>query len=164
MRLDTTFEAAQAPEGNGKYEVIPEGWYEAVIKNAELKNSKSGGQYINIRFDVIGEKYAGRVVFGTITIRNNNPIAEGIGKKQFGQLLLAIGIDECDDTDILLNHKLKVYISIQKSEQYGDKNEVRKYMALTTAPVLAAIPKVEAAPVGSEPLSGSIPPWKKKTA
>ena len=62
----------------GSFDPIPVGWYAASVVDAVLKDSKSGGQYINVRYDILGPTNAGRVVFGMITIRNANVKAEEI--------------------------------------------------------------------------------------
>ena len=74
------------PVGAG-FDPIPAGWYTVKIVEAKLKDTKSGtGQYIAVRYDVLGPQYQGRVVFGNINIKNQNPQAEEIGRQQLGDL------------------------------------------------------------------------------
>jgi hypothetical protein len=154
--LDQTFEADAMPVSDKSYEPLPAGWYTASITAAELKNTKAGtGQYIAIRYDIIGPTHQGRIVFGNLNIRNPNATAEGIGRQQLGEIMRAIGIAKVQDTDELIGGQLSIKIAIKVSEQYGDQNEVKGFKAIagSTPP----------APVAKAAASGkAAPPWQKK--
>jgi len=154
--LDQTFEADAMPVSEKSYEPLPAGWYTASITAAELKNTKAGtGQYIAIRYDIIGPTHQGRIVFGNLNIRNPNATAEGIGRQQLGEIMRAIGIAKVADTDELIGGQLSIKIAIKVSEQYGDQNEVKAFKAIagSTPP----------APVAKAAASGkAAPPWQKK--
>jgi hypothetical protein len=153
MRLDTPFDVASLPKSDKSYDLIPDGWYPASVKNAEIKQTKSGGQMIALRYDIMGDKHAGRVVFGNINIRNANPEAERIGHEQLGEMVRAIGITgKVHDTDQLIGGQLLIKVGTRKSEQYGDSNEVKGFKALNNTPV----PSVSTAPA---PSGGAVPPW-----
>ena len=154
--LDQTFEADAMPVSEKSYEPLPAGWYTASITAAELKNTKAGtGQYIAIRYDIIGPTHQGRIVFGNLNIRNPNPKAEEIGRQQLGEVMRAIGIAKVQDTDELIGGQLSIKVDIRSSEQYGDQNEVKGFKAIagSTPP----------APVAKAAASGkAAPPWQKK--
>jgi hypothetical protein len=154
--LDQTFEADAMPVSDKSYEPLPAGWYTASITGAELKNTKAGtGQYIAIRYDIIGPTHQGRIVFGNLNIRNPNPKAEEIGRQQLGEVMRAIGIAKVQDTDELIGGQLSIKVDIRSSEQYGDQNEVKGFKAIagSTPP----------APVAKAAASGkAAPPWQKK--
>jgi hypothetical protein len=154
--LDQTFEADAMPVSDKSYEPLPAGWYTASITAAELKNTKAGtGQYIAIRYDIIGPSHQGRIVFGNLNIRNPNPKAEEIGRQQLGEVMRAIGIAKVADTDELIGGQLSIKVDIRSSEQYGDQNEVKGFKAIagSTPP----------APVAKAAASGkAAPPWQKK--
>jgi hypothetical protein len=154
--LDQTFEADAMPVSEKSYEPLPAGWYTASITAAELKNTKAGtGQYIAIRYDIIGPTHQGRIVFGNLNIRNPNATAEGIGRQQLGEIMRAIGIAKVQDTDELIGGQLSIKIAIKVSEHYGDQNEVKGFKAIagSTPP----------APVAKAAASGkAAPPWQKK--
>ena len=154
--LDQTFSADDMPVSEKSYEPLPSGWYTASITAAELKNTKAGtGQYIAIRYDIIGPTHQGRIVFGNLNIRNPNATAEGIGRQQLGEIMRAIGIAKVADTDELIGGQLSIKIAIKVSEQYGDQNEVKGFKAIagSTPPAPAA----KAAASGK-----AAPPWQKK--
>ena len=152
--LGYTINAADLPADESTVEPVPAGWYSATCTEAEVKDTKAGtGRYIKMRFDITGPTHQGRVVFTNINIQNPNPKAEEIGHQQLGQLMKAGGLTSLSDTDQLIGVQCQVKLSIRKSEEYGDQNEVKAYKALTGSPAPAAAPPQAAA-------SGK-PPWAK---
>lgn len=150
MRLDEVFTIDSVPASTNNYDALPAGLYEATIANAEIKDSKSGGKYINVRYDITGPSHAGRVVFGMITIANANPKAEEVGRQQLGDLIRAIGLDKLADTDQLIGGQLIIKLDVETSETYGEQNRVRGFRTATK---------------GSKPAAAATtntPPWAKK--
>jgi len=143
--LSETIEVGSLPQGSGSYDPLPAGWYLAAITMADLMNTKSGtGQYIKVRYDIIGPSHQGRVVFGNLNIRNQSAKAEEIGRQQLGELMRAIGLARLSDTDALVGHELSIKLDVRNDPQYGASNEVKAYKAAGTA---GSPP----APVGSSP-------------
>lgn len=156
-QLGETINAAELPEGQN-FEPIPAGWYSVTITGAEVKDTKAGtGQYIAVRYDVTGPTHEGRVIFGNLNIRNPNPKAEEIGRQQLGDLMRAIGLASVTDTDQLIGGRCQIKVAIQKSDEYGDRNDVKGYKADGSAPPVAAAPASAAAPT-----SAAAPPWAKR--
>lgn len=156
--LDTTFNATDLPESQstGEFLPLPEGWYDATINGAELKTTKAGnGQYIAVQYSIIGPTHQGRVVFGNLNIRNPNVKAEEIGRQQLGEIMRAINLASVSDTDQLIGGSLSIKLSIRKSEQYGDSNDVTRFKALSGG--VPVMPKKET----SAP-SDKSPPWAAK--
>ena len=152
-RLDEEISLLSIPkkENAGSYEPLPDGWYDVTIGGCEIKETKAGtGKYLHVRYDVTGPSHAGRVVFGNLNIRNQNPKAEEIGRQQLGELMDSVGIGKLSDTDQLIGNRLKVKLSTRRSEQYGDSNEVRGWKAADGIKPSAAAPAAAAKP-----------PWKR---
>lgn len=156
-QLGETFNTADLPEGQN-FEPIPAGWYSVTVTGAEVKETKAGtGQYIAVRYDVTGPTHEGRVIFGNLNIRNPNPKAEEIGRQQLGDLMRAIGLAQVTDTDQLIGGRLQIKVTIQKSEEYGDRNDVKGYKADGSAP-----PNVVTQAKTEAPTTAAAPPWAKK--
>ena len=157
--LGETFEVSSLPQGNtGNFDPLPPGWYSATMSAAEIKNTKTGtGQYIALRYDITGPTHPGRVVFGNLNIRNASPKAEEIGRQQLGDICRAIGLARVGDTDQLIGNSLMIKLDIEKSEQYGDKNQVKGFKPIAGG----APPRVvtAAAPAAA---TKAAPPWAKK--
>jgi len=164
--LNQTFNQQDMPKGTGgNYEPLPAGWYSASITAAEIKPTKAGtGEYISVRYDIIGPSHEGRVVFGTFNIRNASPKAEEIGQQQLGELMAAINLPQLSDTDQLIGSNLQIKLAIERSEQYGDKNQVKAYKSVSgTMPSSGASSMPKSAPPLSAPAAkSSSPPWAKK--
>lgn len=152
---------ADLPQGNtGDFSPLPGGWYTATVAGAELKQTKAGtGSYISVRYDITGPTHQGRVVFGNLNISNPNPKAEEIGRQQLGDLMRAIGLDTVQDTDQLIGGQCQIKLTVRKSEEYGDSNEVRSWKAVEGS----KMPSPGSAPTTAPQVSaGSAPPWAKK--
>lgn len=157
MKLETTFNVADLPQGNtGDFQPLPAGWYTATIAGAEVKQTKAGtGQYISVRYDITGPTHEGRVVFGNLNLRNPNPKAEEIGRQQLGDLMRAIGLAQVSDTDQLIGGRCQIKLAIRKSEEYGDSNDIKAWKAAAGGSVPAP-----AAPTAASASDGR-PPWAK---
>jgi len=157
--LGEIFDVEFLPQGKTSFDPIPPGWYTVTIASAEVKATKNGsGQYIALRYDVTGPTHQGRVVFGNLNIRNNSPKAEEIGRQQLGDICRAIGLAKVGDTDQLVGHGLSIKVDIEKSEQYGDKNQVKGFKPIAGgAPPRAAM---VAAPAAAP--AKAAPPWAKR--
>ena len=159
--LGEVFDVEFLPQGKTSFDPIPPGWYTVTIASAEVKATKNGtGQYIAIRYDVTGPTHQGRVIFGNLNIRNASPKAEEIGRQQLGELCRAIGLAKVGDTDQLVGHGLSIKVDIEKSEQYGDKNQVRGFKPVAggapSVPVRSSVQNAPAAP------TKAAPPWAKR--
>jgi len=160
--LGQAFNANDIPQSESNFEPIPAGWYEVSINSAELKQTKAGtGEYIAIRYDVLGPAHQGRVIFGNLNIRNPNPKAQDIGIQQLGEIMRAIGLPSVEDTDQLIGGHLEVKVKIREaSGGYDASNDVSGFKAVKGGAVPMAskkAPQSEAAPVAA-----GTPPWAKK--
>jgi hypothetical protein len=156
--LGETFDVEFLPQGKTSFDPIPPGWYSVTIAAADLKATKTGtGQYIAVRYDVTGPSHQGRVVFGNLNIKNQSPKAEEIGRQQLREILEATGIPKVSDTDQLIGHSLQIKVDIEKSEQYGDKNQVKGFKGIEGG----APPRLAAA-VAAPAMAKAAPPWAKK--
>ena len=144
-----------ASENTGSFEPLPEGWYTARIDGAELKPTKAGtGEYISVAYTIEGPSHVGRKVWGNLNIRNPNPQAERIGREQLSKLAAAIGLRAMpEDTDQLIGFNCMIKVSIRRSEQYGDGNEVKDWKAVSGG---SAAPQ----PTAQAPASNAAP-WAR---
>jgi hypothetical protein len=143
---------------DGGYEPLPAGWYNAHITQAEARPTKDGtGQYIKIRYDILGPTHVGRVVFANVNIRNKSAEAERIGRAQLGDLMRACGIKQLLQADQLVGGTPEIQVTVRPArDQYPASNEVKAIRAAGgAAPSLPA-----AAPAASKPRAAA--PWGMK--
>ena len=181
--LGQEYRVEDLPE-SGSYDLIPAGWYQAQINSADLKPTKSGdGQYLSIRFDILGPSHQGRVTWGNVNLKNASAQAEEIGRRQLGEILRSIGKSVIRDSDELIGGQLQIKVGVQhdKNGQYEDRNDIKGYKALdgmtfleaggqapaaangSGFPVKGAVTKAPAATaVGAGAAKGPTPPWMRK--
>lgn len=144
------------------FDPIPDGWYTVSIAQADLTDTKAGtGKYIKMRLDVTGPSHQGRVIFCNLNIRNPNPKAEEIGRKQLDSVMRSIGLSGVQDTDQLIGGVMAVKVTTKHDEQYGDSNEVKGFKSVngSSAPTPSTMPKPSSTPQAPAAVS---PPWAKK--
>lgn len=162
-KLHMNFNVNELPVSESNFEPLPAGWYIASITQADVAPTKSGGQMIKLRWDILGPTHQGRVVFGNINIQNANPEAQRIGLEQLNQLLTAAGIVDLDDTDQLISVTVQIKLSVKESEYQGEKqvrNEIKGYKAIESSASSAILNVMAKAPAAAS--AGSTPPWLKK--
>ncbi len=164
-----TDELLGGDEPQTEYGPIPEGWYTAVITDAVLKETRSGtGHYIKLSWKIEGPKSAGRLVWQNLNVRNDNPKAEEIGRRQLGEVSRAIGLAKISDSDQLIGGRCEIKIVIRNDETYGSSNEIKGVRAVSgsmpPAPAAyyanAASPPPAAAPAPAKPAAPKAP-WDK---
>ena len=162
--LDTPFDVNELPESDGNYDLVPAGWYNAIINKAEIKNTKAGtGQYIAIRYDITGPSHQGRVVFGQLNIKNPNSQAEEIGRKQLGEVMRSIGLARVTDTDQLIGGNLQIKVGIKEADgQYEASNQIKGYKAINGSQPPMPAQSQPSPTATSTPAASSAPPWAKK--
>ena len=164
--LGETLSTESLPVSDRSYDLIPEGWYNATITKAELNNTKAGtGQKIDMRYDITGPTQQGRVVFGTVNVRNPSQKAEEIGRQQLGEIMRAVGLAKIQDTDELVGGSICIRVKIRqpteqdKANGYGDaRNEIGGFKSGS-----GALPQVTStsAPDPTAQPGGAKPPWAK---
>jgi len=159
-RFDEVFDVNEMPEG-GNYDPLPAGWYAVEIKEAEIKDTKSGtGKYLSVSYQTDNN----RLVFGNLNIRNANSKAEEIGRQQLGDLMRAVGLSRLTDSDQLIGLNLQIKLTIKEDPQYGARNEIKSFKALAGGPGIAkpVVPQAKAAT--AKAATKAAPPWAKPAA
>ena len=158
MKLGETYSAAEL-QPSQSYDLLPAGWYTAIITEAELKDTKAGtGKYIKVRYDITGPSSQGRCVFGNFNIQNPNAKAEEIGRQQLGDIMRALGLAAVNDTDQLVNGHLSIKVDVRPaSGDYGPQNEVKGWRSST-----GSMPPLPAADAPAGAVGKAAPPWARK--
>jgi len=165
MRLDEVIRFDELPDN--ELAVIPAGWYTATIAEAEIKSAKrSDGQYLSVRYTVLGPTHQGRSVYGNVTLRNASETATRIGRAQLKELMGAAGLAQLADTDQLVGATLQVRVTVRDDPQYGQSNEVKGWKpaggqppALSPAVSPASTPAQTPAQPQPQSRPSSRPPW-----
>lgn len=153
-----SFDATSVAPAQKSFGPLPNGTYECVINNGDIKATKAGtGEYLELEFQVISGEHAGRRVWERLNINNPNKQAEDIAREQLAGLCMALNIPKLSDTDELLDIPVNVYIEIDRKEP--DRNRIRGYSS-AGAPAPAARPAPAQAPAAAAPAAAK-KPWQR---
>lgn len=112
-----------------EYKPLPEGRYEAVIADSDVKPTRAGnGSYIQLEFEVVSGEYKGRKLWGRYNIENTNREAVEIGRSQFAAVCQAVNIPSPRDTSELHNLTLILSVKCRKRKESDElENSISGY-------------------------------------
>ena len=115
----------------GQPDPVPDGMYNVVIDESEIKPTKNGqGAYLQLRFNIMDGQFAGQKVFARLNIRNQNATAQEIAYAELSAIQHAVNCLVIQDTNELHNKPLTVKVKLKPAEgQYDASNEVKRYQA-----------------------------------
>lgn len=156
------------PDAGGFGDPLPEGWYDAMVDESSVEptkdNATTGNCYAKLRFSIIDGEFKGRKVFKNFNIKNSNPQAEEIGRKQLTAVGHAVGVPNATDTSQLHAVPMHIKVTLRKGgpkdpsnpdgEKYPDQNEISTFKHISEA--------VPAA--GSAKSDGPVNPFAKPSA
>lgn len=151
---------------------LPAGLYTAMITESEVVPTKAGtGQVLKLTWKVIEGPLANRLIFDRLNVVNQSPRAEEIGQRQLSALCHAVGVLQMKNTEQLhgIPCTVRVAISVDKTGQYADSNEIKAYTAASGATGQAkaaaafTAPPTRQAPPSQAP-AASAPPWAHRAA
>lgn len=151
------------------YAPLPAGDYQAIITESETKATKDGqGQYLQLKLQIQGGEFAGRVLFDRLNLWNNNQQAQEIAQRALSAICHAVGILQVGDSQELHNRPLIATVKVKPaSGNYEANNEIKGYKAaqLATAPAFMP-PQAQAAPAAKAPagFGAAGMPWMNKAA
>src|SRR5882757_818911 len=83
--------------------ILPEARYTFVIKNAHLKNSKSGNTMANIQLEVISDFKKGASIFKDFNIYHPGEVAQRIAREELATLCACVAIEDLKELNELNN-------------------------------------------------------------
>lgn len=132
------FTTADIEKVKPNHEPLPNGKYEVIVDQLEIKDNKAGtGSNLNLRFVVENGPYVDRLIFENLCIKNASPQAERIAKSKLASLCECIGLLDLHSTDQLYGCHLMVSVAIELDKYATEKNGctsyrnvIRKYLPL----------------------------------
>ena len=118
------------------FDPIPVGTYNAALREGEEKPTKAmldgtakSGKLINAQFEILDGDYAGRRIFTSYNVENDNPVAVKIGYEQLTDLAYVTGQLGAQSFEEFLNIPIQIKVGMSKTnEQYPDpRNEIKGY-------------------------------------
>jgi len=108
------------------FEPLPQGKYNAMVIESAVKDSKAGGQYVELVCQVLDGKHINRKIWHRLNIVNDNSVAENIGRKDLAVLMINLGLPpQMVDTQELHGKPFVMGLKIRPAEgKYPARNEV----------------------------------------
>jgi hypothetical protein len=157
------------PVSENNYEPLPAGWYDATVTEATLRDTKSGGKMIALKYTINGPTHQNRIVFGNLNIQNANPEAERIGRQQLGELMRSVGISQLKQPEQLIGRDLCIKLKVRPAAGgYDASNDVNAFKAATNAMpkmmTASSAVAVDDDPFGTQPqiAQKAAAPWVRK--
>ena len=143
------------------FDVLPAGEYEAIIVNSEFKTTVAGnGKYLNLELQVLNGPFQNRKLFDKLNLVNPSEKAVEIARGTLSAICRSVGVMTPKDSSELHNRPLRVKVTVKKSDEFGEQNEVKAYRPRNAGPVSPPAPAVQPAAVpASVPASRGDCPW-----
>ena len=153
---------AEEVEPRTAYEPLPAGWYVAMITDSEMRQTRSGGQMLQLRLDIVEGDYENRVIYDRLNLIHDNPDAVEIAQRTLSSICRAVGIMQPKDSEDLHDVPLRIKLAIRPaSNGYEASNNVKAYEPVKSAAPGVAKPR-QAAPNQAAPAAPARPkkPWE----
>ena len=112
-------------DDRGGFEPLPQGKYNAMVIESAVKDSKAGGQYVELVCQVLDGKHINRKIWHRLNIVNDNPVAENIGRKDLAVLMINLGLPpQMVDTQELHGKPFVMGLKISQRDGYEPSNDV----------------------------------------
>lgn len=113
---------------------IPAGWYTVAITKAEMKPTNKGGERLAMEVEILDGQYKGRKVFPGFNLRNPNPKAVEIAKKELAALCRALGIVHPKNESELMRKPVQAKLAVRpETSEFPAQNEVKDWRAAGAA-------------------------------
>lgn len=112
------------------FDVLEQNWYGAHVDKVEWKVSAKGPEYLNVTWKLDNN----RNVFSMLHVFNDNATARNIALGDIKKMVVAMGgnpemtiTSKEQLAEFILTVNCEIFLKIERSEQYGDKNTVDNY-------------------------------------
>ncbi|MCG5247960.1 DUF669 domain-containing protein [Methylorubrum extorquens] len=116
----------------GDFEPLPAGPYMVQVIDSDVIETKAGtGLILKLTMEVMDGPHANRKVWANLNFKNPNATAQRIAQEHIKQICDAVGhTGQLTDSEVLHYKPMRAQLTIRKSDEYGDQNEVKRYSAL----------------------------------
>lgn len=137
-------------EPNVGFEPLPEGKYQAVIVESEMKATKAGtGKYLELKMEVIEGEMKGRAVWDRLNLENPNQTAVDIARGTLSAICRAVNVMQPKDSVDLHNLPMTILVKCKKRPDDGSiSNEIGGYAPRQSG-------------VATASTASSAPPWAR---
>ena len=132
---------------------IPAGWYEAIIIDSEMKETKSGtGEYLQLTLEIVGPTQEGRKLWDRLNLKNQNQVAVDIANRTLADICRAVGVHAPKTSEEL--HDRPLMVKVAHREYQGEtREEVKGYKPAA---------KAGNGQHSTAKQGDNLPPWQRK--
>lgn len=147
------FNANDVPESENNFDLLPPGDYKMIVTESTIKATKAGtGEYVAVKVQIVDGDKKGRTIFSNLNIKNPNPTAEGIGRRELADLTKAVGLVTLSDTAQLHGKPFVGRVGIEPAKDGFDaSNRIKKWLPLNQPSTPEII---------TMPTAGGVKPWE----
>jgi hypothetical protein len=147
-------------EDQPSFEPVPQDNYTLMITDSDMVQTKNGnGQMLKLTMQIVDGAHKGRKIWDNLNLINPSTTAVEIAQRNLGSICKAIGVASVTESAVLHDKPFKAFVGIEKSDQYGDRNRVKKYDHRPLGGGVTPAPQVQAAPQAAATTSAA--PWAK---
>jgi hypothetical protein len=151
--MDCFFDATTVDPLESGFTPIPDGEYEVVITKSQNKPTKAGtGSYLELQMQVVSGEYAKRTLWQRLNLKNPNPVAVEMAKRELSSICHATGVLRPKSKEEL--HGIPVIVRVASADdgRGGTSNVIKGWKAKEVA-------AKQETPPSSEPVSAGDRPW-----
>ena len=139
------------------FDVLPNGSYEAVISNSEMKSTSTGGEMLVLTLQILNGEYQNRKIWDRLNLKNQNATAVQIAKGTLSSICRAVNVMTPKDSSELHNKPMLIKVGIQPAKgKYAESNVIKAYKPRANGTVRQTQAQPEQV---KEAVDGSKPPW-----
>lgn len=142
------------------FELLPVGWYTAMITASEMKATKAcDGEYLNLTIQIVEGEYEGRLIWDLLNLNNPNEKAVDIARRTLSAICHATGEMRVRDSSELHDKPMRIKIGLKPAKDgYEASNKVAGYEAMDGHTPAAKAPPKPGAPAATPDKRA---PWKR---
>lgn len=131
--LDGGFDASGIEPAKPQGEIVPPGKYTVAMVRSTRKPTTTGGELLELEFDVIEGEFKGRKLWDRLNLWNSNPQAAEIANRTLSAICYAVAVLQVSNTEQL--HYKPMLVTVRntvagpdkKGVQRESKNEIKGY-------------------------------------
>lgn len=154
---------ASTVEPNQAFDLIPDGWVEAMIVESETKTTAAGtGEYLKLKLALLDPRYPNRFLWDNLNLKNPNEKTVQIARGTLSAICRAVNVLKPRDSSQLHNLPMLIKVGHEQRKDTGEmQNKVKGYKAKegAQAPALS-----QAQPTAPTPAAAGSAPWTKKVS
>lgn len=139
------FNPAEVEDMGDGFKVLPPNIYTVVIVDSDVKDTKSGGKMLELKYQIVDGQYTGETLVDRLNIVNSSEMAQKIGLSQLKNVCDAVGFTgQLTDSNQLHGKPFSVKVVIEQFESNKEKgkmldsNKIEKRMKKQAAQATSA--------------------------